>query len=343
LNRGRKSDEVEEVKEVEEVEENYKSNSETRLHVFTFLCALRGFDDGPTLAEAARMGHPEGQLRRQIMMRIVDSHAHLEGEAFADDREAMLARARAAGVELLLAIGSGTSPAERIDAAIPFAEAHDWIYATVGVHPHDASAATEEHFAALAELAKHPRVIAWGEMGLDYFYEHSPRDVQERVFRRQLELARAAKQPVVIHCRDAWDDCLRILEEDWAPSAGRGGLGGIFHCFTAGAEEARRGLEMGFRISFAGNFTYPKMQHLRDLARDLPLDRIFTETDSPYLAPQGKRGKRNEPANVVQVAQALADVRNLPVTEVAWRTAENFRAFFGLGAPDLPGGTEGAS
>jgi TatD DNase family protein len=272
-------------------------------------------------------------------MRIVDSHAHLEGEPFAADSAEVLARARAAGVVALVAIGSGTSPAERIDAAIPFAAANDWIYATVGVHPHDASAATEEHFAALTELAKHPRVIAWGEMGLDYFYDHSPRDVQARVFRRQLELARAARQPIVIHCRDAWDDCLKILEEDWASS----GLGGIFHCFTAGAEEARRGIDMGFRISFAGNFTYPKMQHLRDLAKDLPLDRIFTETDSPFLAPQGKRGKRNEPANVVQVAQALADVRNLPVTEVAWRTAENFLAFFGLNAAGSPGGTEGAS
>ena len=280
-------------------------------------------------------------------MRIVDSHAHLEGEQFAEDREAMLARARDAGVELLLAIGSGTSPAERIDAAIPFAEAHDWIYATVGVHPHDASAATEEHFAALAELAIHPKVIAWGEMGLDYFYDHSPRDVQQRVFRRQLELARAAKQPIVIHCRDAWDDCLKILEEDWASS----GLGGILHCFTAGADEARRGIEMGFRISFAGNFTYPKMQHLRDLARDLPLDSILTETDSPFLAPQKMRGKRNEPANVVQVAQAVADVRNLPLAEIAERTSENFRALFGLGfglgfglhAPAEPRRAEGAS
>ncbi len=276
-------------------------------------------------------------------MRIIDSHAHLEGEAFADDRDAMLARAQAAGVEAILAIGSGTSPAERIDAAIPFAEQHDWIYATVGIHPHDASAATEDHFAALAQLAKHPRVIAWGEMGLDYFYDHSPRDVQQRVFRRQLELARAAKQPIVIHCRDAWPDCLAILEQDWTSS----GLGGIFHCFTATMDEARRGLDMGFLISFAGNITYPKMQHLRDVARDLPLDRIITETDSPFLAPQVRRGKRNEPANVVEVAQALAPVRNLASEEVALRTADNFRAFFGLyaptSAPVAPGGRKGAS
>jgi TatD DNase family protein len=272
-------------------------------------------------------------------MQIIDSHAHLEGEKFDDDRAAVLERARAAGVEAILAIGSGTSPAERIDAAIPFAEQHDWIYATVGVHPHDASAATDEHFAALAELAKHPRVIAWGEMGLDYFYDHSPRDVQQQVFRRQLALARSARQPIVIHCRDAWPDCLQILEEDWRSS----GLGGIFHCFTATMDEARRGLDMGFMVSFAGNITYPKMQHVREVARELPLDRILTETDSPFLAPQARRGKRNEPALVVEVARALADVRNLAVEEVASRTVDNFRAFFHLNATIASGRAEGAS
>jgi TatD DNase family protein len=275
-------------------------------------------------------------------MRIIDSHAHLEGDAFAEDRDAVLERARSAGVEAILAIGSGTSPAERIDAAIPFAEQHDWIYATVGIHPHDASAATEEHFEALAQLAKHPRVIAWGEMGLDYFYDHSPRDVQQRVFRRQLELAREANQPIVIHCRDAWADCLSILEKDWAP----GGLGGIFHCFTARLDDARRGLDMGFMVSFACNITYPKMQHLRDVARELPLERILTETDSPFLSPQIRRGKRNEPASVVEVARALATVRNLASEEVGSRTAENFRTFFRLPAPEAPvisSGTKGAS
>ncbi len=240
----------------------------------------------------------------------------------------MLERARAAGVETLLAIGSGTSPTERLDAAIPFAEQHDWIYATVGIHPHDAAVATDEHFARLDELGRHPRVIAWGEMGLDYYYDHSPRDVQQRVFRRQLQQARAAKRPVVIHCRDAWDDCLKILEEDWRPS----GLGGIFHCFTATLAEARRGMEMGFKISFAGNVTYPKMQPLRDVARELPLESILTETDSPFLSPQGRRGKRNEPAFVVEVAQALANVRNLATDEMAAAAAANFREFFRLGA-----------
>jgi len=261
-------------------------------------------------------------------MNIIDSHAHLEMSEFDADRAAMLDRARAAGVKALLAIGSGTSPAERIDAAIPFAEAHDWIYATVGVHPHDASVATEEHFARLDELARHPRVIAWGEMGLDYHYDDPPRDVQQQIFRRQLHIARAAKLPIVIHCRDAWEDCLKILEQDWRSS----GLGGIFHCFTASLAEARRGLDMGFRISFTGNVTYPKMQPLRDVARELPLDSILTETDSPFLPPQGRRGKRNEPACVVEVAQALANVRNLATEELAAIAAANFRQFFRLGA-----------
>ena len=260
-------------------------------------------------------------------MKIIDSHAHLEFPQFDEDRNAMLERTRAAGVETLLAIGSGTGP-ERLNAAIPFAEQHDWIYATVGIHPHEAKLATEEHFEKLDELAKHPRVIAWGEMGLDYYYDHSPRDVQQQVFRRQLGQARAAKLPIIIHCRDAWPDCLELIERDWRSS----GLGGIFHCFTGTLEEARRGLDMGFMISFAGNVTYPKMQHLRDVARELPLDRLLTETDSPFLPPQGWRGKRNEPAHVVEVAKALATVRDLAHDEMAAITAQNFRRFFGLDA-----------
>ena len=188
------------------------------------------------------------------------------------------------------------------------------------------STATDEHFAQLERLARHRKVLAWGEMGLDYYYNHSPREVQQQVFRRQLGLARAAKQPIVIHCRDAWDDCLQILEQDWGP----GGLGGIFHCFTATAPEAHRGLDMGFLVSFAGNVTYPKMQHLRDVAREIPLENLLIETDSPFLPPQGRRGKRNEPAFVVEVAQALANVRNLAPEEVAATTAANFQRFFRL-------------
>lgn len=258
-------------------------------------------------------------------MDLIDSHAHLEFPDFDADREEVLERALAAGVRILLAIGSGSGPS-RLDAAIPFAEQHDWIYATVGVHPHEAKLATEEHLAALDQLAQHPRVIAWGEIGLDYHYYHSPREVQHAVFRRQLTQARAAKLPIVVHCREAWDDCLAILEQDWRSS----GLGGIFHCFTGALPEAQRGLDMGFLVSFAGNSTYPKAQNLRDVARDLPLERLLIETDSPFLAPQEHRGKRNEPALVGEVARALANVRNLSDDEFAAVTAANFRRFFKL-------------
>lgn len=261
-------------------------------------------------------------------MEIIDSHAHLEFPQFDADREEMLARARAAGVTTILAIGSGTA-SDRLDAAIPFAEKYDWIYGTVGVHPHEAKLATEEWYAELARLAKHPRVIAWGEIGLDYYYDHSPRDVQQSVFRRQLQLAREAKLPIVIHCRDAWGNCLKILHEDWRSS----GLGGIFHCFTGTLAEARQGIEMGFRISFTCNITYPKMAPLREVAAELPLEQILTETDSPFLPPKELRGKRNEPANVVEVARMLANVRNLAPEEVARTTSDSFRRFFGLTQP----------
>jgi TatD DNase family protein len=258
-------------------------------------------------------------------MQLVDSHAHIDFPQFADDREAMFDRARAAGVEMLLAIGTGPGP-EKLDAAIPFAEQHDWIYASIGVHPHEAKDVTWQHLERLTQLAEHPKVIAWGEIGLDYFYDHSPRDVQDRVFRDQLALAEQAKLPIVIHCRDAWTDTLKVLEEVWKPT----GLGGILHCFTSTLEDAQRGLDMGFLISFAGNSTYPKASNLRDVAKGLPLEKILIETDAPFLAPQGYRGKRNEPAYVGEVAKAIASVRNLATEEVAAATAANFRSLFHL-------------
>jgi TatD DNase family protein len=258
-------------------------------------------------------------------MELIDSHAHIDFPQFDEDREEMLARAQAAGITTLLAIGTGPGP-EKLDAALPYAEQHDWIYTSVGVHPHEAKEVTQEHLDRLAALAKYPKVIAWGEIGLDYHYDFSPHEVQQRVFRDQLALARQAKLPIVIHCREAWPDCLAILEEDWRAS----GLGGILHCFSGTLEEARRGLEMGFLVSFAGNMTYPKAQNLRDVAAALPLDRLLIETDSPYLAPQPKRGKRNEPAYVAEVARTLASVRDLPAEDVARATTENFRKFFHL-------------
>jgi len=263
-------------------------------------------------------------------MDLIDSHAHIDFPQFADDREAMLQRACDAGVGTLLAIGTGPGP-EKLDAAIPFAEQHDWIYTSVGIHPHEAKEVTPQHLDELARLARHPKVIAWGEIGLDYFYDHSPRDVQARVFRSQMELARAAKLPIIIHCRDAWDDCLALIERHWRPT----GLAGILHCFTGTFGHAKRGLDMGFLISFAGNATYPKTQNIRDVAKEIPLDRILIETDSPFLAPQPYRGKRNEPAYVAEVAKTLATVRNLAPEEIAAATAANFRRLFRIARPDI--------
>lgn len=261
-------------------------------------------------------------------MDLIDSHAHIDFPQFADDRDAMLERARAAGVNTILAVGTGPGP-EKLDAAIPYAEAHDWIYTSVGIHPHEAKEVTPAHLETLARLAQHPKVIAWGEIGLDYFYDHSPRELQKRVFREQMELAHHAKLPIIIHCRDAWSDCLDILEASWKST----GLGGILHCFTSTIGDARRGLDMGFMVSFTGNLTYPKALNIRNVAKDLPLENVLIETDSPYLAPQAFRGKRNEPAYVAEVAKALASVRNLGTEETAALTAANFRRFFHLAQP----------
>ena len=266
---------------------------------------------------------------------LVDSHAHLEMEQFGADREQVLARAREAGVETIVAIGSGTGPGA-LDCGIQLAEQHDFIYATIGIHPHEAKLANEADFAELERLAKRPKVIAWGEIGLDYFYDHSPRDVQQRVFAKQLEMARAAKLPVVIHCRpsdgsdNAWEECLTQLQQKWAPS----GLGGILHCFTGTWAIAKRALDMGFMISFAGNVTFPKAQQIRDAAKEVPLDRMLIETDSPFLAPVPYRGKRNEPAFVKEVAQQLGELRGFTTEEMGQRTSRNFYNFFKLAESD---------
>jgi TatD DNase family protein len=261
----------------------------------------------------------------EAKLELIDSHAHLDASEFDGDRAEMLDRARAAGVTTILTVGIGAT-LDEIRGAIALAEQHDWIFAAAGFHPHDAVAAGETELAALAAVMRNSRVIAWGEIGLDYHYDDPPREVQARVFAAQLDLARAAKLPVIIHCRDAWQDCLEILERDWRSS----GLGGILHCFSGTAAEARRGIEMGFLVSFAGNVTFPKSQELREVARGLPLAAMLIETDSPYLAPPPHRGRRNEPAFVAEVARTLATVRDLPVAEVAAATAENFRRLFGF-------------
>lgn len=262
---------------------------------------------------------------------FTDSHCHLENNRFDADREAVFTRAQDAGVTTMLAIGNGDGPGTNtFDCAIKLAQGHESVYATVGIHPHEAALAQQKDFDELQRLAGDSKVIAWGEIGLDYYYEHSPRDVQQRVFVQQMEMARAAKLPIVIHNRpsdnsdNAWDDLFRLLGEHWSSS----GLGGVLHCFTGSVDHARRALDIGFMISFAGNITYPKAQNIRDAAALAPLDRIFIETDSPYLAPVPHRGKRNEPAFVVESARQIAQLRKLEIEDVGRQTAENFARFF---------------
>jgi TatD DNase family protein len=264
---------------------------------------------------------------------FTDSHCHLENKRFDSDRADVVARARQASVTTLLAIGNGDGPGTgTLDCAIKLARQYDSVYATVGVHPHEAALAQPSDFDELDQLALDPKVIAWGEIGLDYFYDHSPRDVQQRVFIQQMEMARAAKLPIVIHCRpsdnseNAWDDLFRLLREHWAAS----GLAGVLHCFTGTVDHARAALDLGFILSFAGNITYPKAQNIRDAASLAPLDRIFIETDSPYLAPVPHRGKRNEPAFVVEAARQIGELRGLATEEIGRQTSKNFAVFFKL-------------
>jgi TatD DNase family protein len=262
---------------------------------------------------------------------FVDSHAHLDGKQFDSDREQVIARAREAGVQTIVAIGNGDGP-EQVDCGIELAERYDFIYATLGIHPHEARIADEAAYQNMERLARHPKVIAWGEIGLDYFYDHSLRDVQKEVFIRQMELAAVAKLPIVIHCRpsdgseNAWDDCLGLMQEHWAAK----GLGGILHCFTGNLSQAKRALDMGFMISFAGNLTFPKAQQIRDAAIEIPLERVLIETDSPYLAPVPHRGKRNEPAFVKETARKLGELRGLTAEDIGEQTTSNFYKFFKL-------------
>jgi TatD DNase family protein len=262
---------------------------------------------------------------------FVDSHAHLDGKKFDSDREQVIERARAAGVGTVVAIGNGDGP-EDIDCGIRLAEKYEFIYATLGIHPHEARLANETAYQKMEQLARHPKTIAWGEIGLDYYYDHSPRDVQKNVFIKQMELAAAAKLPIVIHCRpsdnseNAWDDCLSLIRQHWATR----GLGGVLHCFTGNWPQAKAALDMGFMISFAGNVTFPKAQQIRDAALEVPLNRMLIETDSPYLAPAPHRGKRNEPAFVVETARRLGELRGMTAEEIGEQTSSNFYNFFKL-------------
>ncbi len=250
-------------------------------------------------------------------MKLVDSHCHLDSPKFGADVDAVIERARAAGVERFVAIGTGEGPPD-LEAGLRLAEKYEGFFATAGVHPHDASKAGPETFERLRELARHPRVVAFGEIGLDYHYDFSPRDVQAGVFARQLGIAAEAGIPVVIHTREAWADTMRMLREQWA------GRPGIMHCFTGGPAEAREALELGFHLSFGGVLTFPKAEEVREAARLTPDDRLLVETDAPFLAPAPHRGKRNEPAFLVETVRKLAEVRGSSPEAIAEMTTRNF-------------------
>jgi TatD DNase family protein len=253
-------------------------------------------------------------------MKLIDSHCHLDSAQFNDDREAVIERALVAGVETMVAIGSGDGPPD-LEAGIRLADRYPFIYATIGVHPHDAANATAETYQRLSELTAHAKVVAVGEIGLDFHYDHSPRDVQRDVFVEQMRIARDARKPIVIHTRSAWEDTITLLREHWASS----GLGGIIHCFSEGPREAEQALAIGFHISFAGIVTFPKATAIQEAARITPSDRLLIETDAPFLAPVPKRGKRNEPAYVVETASKLAELRGVTADEIARTTADNWR------------------
>lgn len=266
-------------------------------------------------------------MNQSIAQSFVDSHAHLDGPEFDADRPTVIERARSAGLRCMMAIGGGHGPDE-LAVSLPIAQAHDWIYAAVGIHPHESVKAEERHFDLLRRSATHAKVLAVGEIGLDYHYDYSPREIQKQVFIRQLEIAKEVKLPVVIHSREAWADLREIVQEHWRAS----GLGGILHCFSGAAEDAKSFLDWGFMISYAGNVTFKNAEALRKTVSEIPRDRLLTETDCPYLAPIPHRGKRNEPAFVVEVARELGRLLNLSAEQAGALALENFRKFFRLQA-----------
>lgn len=272
------------------------------------------------------MGATPGQAEsREIAAKLmfIDSHAHLAEAEFQSDLSSVLDRARSARVERVLVIGDGADPA-RTEKAVLLGEREQDLDVAAGIHPHEARLASETSLATLVRLAQSAKLVAWGEIGLDFHYRHSPPEEQEAVFDRQLALAREAGLPVVIHTREAEDRTLEILGRH----CGNGGPAGVMHCFSGSLAMARNCLEMGFHISFSGLLTFPKAQDIRQVARDVPLDRLLIETDAPYLAPVPFRGRRNEPAFVVETAKVLAEVKQVSLDTVAKRTTENYRRLF---------------
>ncbi len=272
---------------------------------------------------------------------LIDSHAHLDSPRYAEDRAEMLARAAEAGVGAVLAIGIGEGPAEMhqaLDLCREFNAKREnganlpRLYASAGIYPHNTPEADETALAKLDGLLAEPEVIACGEIGLDYYHEGAPHEIQREKLIQQLAIAAARKRPILIHCRPkegttaAWDDLFVILDEHWRHT----GLGGIMHCFSGSYEQARRSLDMGFLCSFAGQITYPKAQELRDVAKQLPLDGVLVETDAPWLAPAPNRGQRNEPALVRYAAETLAELLGVTVDELGSATTKNFERLFHL-------------
>lgn len=254
---------------------------------------------------------------------LIDTHAHIHDPRFDSDREAVIDRARSAGVDVMVTVGTDL---ENSRAAVALAEQHSFIYATVGVHPHEVKDLTAETLAELRVLAEHPRVVAYGEIGLDYYYDHSPRDIQRDRFSDQLSIARELNLPIVIHTRDAQEDTLAILKEEWKDRPG------VFHCFTGDPAYATEALQLGFMVSFSGIVTFPKATELREAVRVVPLDRLLIETDCPYLAPVPHRGKRNEPSYLPAVAEIIAAEKSpTSLDEIARISSDNAKQLFGIG------------
>jgi TatD DNase family protein len=258
---------------------------------------------------------------------VIDSHCHLDMDDLAADRAGVLERARHAGVATMITIGAG-GPMECNHAAVRMAARHDQVVAAVGTHPHDATTVDDHAIGVIRALAENPGVVAIGESGLDYHYDNSPRAVQRDAFRRFAALARGLKLPLVVHLREADDDALAILREEHASETG-----GVIHCFSSSADRARQFLDLGFYLSFSGIVTFKSADAIREAARVTPADRILVETDAPFLAPIPFRGRRNEPALVVQTARCLAELRGETIEVFARRSAENTRRLFRLGPP----------
>lgn len=266
---------------------------------------------------------------------MIDSHSHIYMERYRDDRDAVIARAVAAGVTQLLQVGCHLEDSR---AAVALSERVSGIYASIGVHPHAATSVTPAVLDALQALTHHPKVVAWGEIGLDFYYDNSPREIQKAAFEAQLERAGPCDLPVVIHTRDAEPDTLDILRRH--PLA----RGGHVHCFTGTPEMAETLLELGFYIGFTGIVSFKNADNVRAALRRVPLERLLIETDSPFLAPTPYRGKRNEPAFVVHVAESVADVKGVPVADIAAHSSRNFYRLYAkpgmawapLAAPEHP-------